>query len=548
MALVPVVNGAIGILQTYETTRVGQQVMRDLRNRLYAHLETLPLALLHEHQDRRDPVPAGQRRGRRPDGGHHHRLDDPGQRRHLRLQHRRHDHHQLAADHRGGHHRAGVLLADQDGRRAAPPGVAVDPGVAGGHERDQRGNPVGVRGAAGQGVRQPGPRHRPLPAGEPAPGRPAGPPADDRPGLLRRRAVVPVDHPGRWSTSPRACSSRTITLSRPAPSWPSPRCRPACTSRSGSCCRSRWSCGHRWPCSTGSSSTSTWCPTSSTPPTPSTSRSPRRAAGWPCGTSTSATPACHGGRLVGRQPGADPGHLVALVGPSGAGKTTISYLIPRLYDVTAGAVEVDGLDVRARPPGLAGRRHRLRDPGELPLPRHRPGQHPLRAARRVAGGGGGGGAGGVHPRPDHGILRRLRHRGRRARVPAVRRGEAAPGHRPRPAARPAHPDPGRGDLRAGHRQRAGGAESAGRPDGLADDHRHRAPAVHHRQRGHASTSSTAAGSWNPARTATCCAQGGLYASLYQEQFEGGRVQWRCPDGDIMADGTVRPREPQPAPG
>jgi hypothetical protein len=41
-------------------------------------------------------------------------------------------------------------------------------------------------------------------------------------------------------------------------------------------------------------------------------------------------------------------------------------------------------------------------------------------------------------------------------------------------------------------------------------------------------------------------EGGLYASLYQEQFEGGRVQWRCPDGDIMADGTVRPREPQPA--
>src|SRR6516162_11672181 len=44
MALVPVVNGAIGILQTYETTRVGQRVMRDLRNRLYAHLETLPLS------------------------------------------------------------------------------------------------------------------------------------------------------------------------------------------------------------------------------------------------------------------------------------------------------------------------------------------------------------------------------------------------------------------------------------------------------------------------------------------------------------------------
>ena len=44
MAAVPIVNGAIGILQTYETTRVGQQVMRDLRDRLYSHLQTLLLA------------------------------------------------------------------------------------------------------------------------------------------------------------------------------------------------------------------------------------------------------------------------------------------------------------------------------------------------------------------------------------------------------------------------------------------------------------------------------------------------------------------------
>ncbi|MDP9468836.1 MAG: ABC transporter ATP-binding protein/permease [Chloroflexota bacterium] len=41
-----------------------------------------------------------------------------------------------------------------------------------------------------------------------------------------------------------------------------------------------------------------------------------------------------------------PGQLVALVGPSGAGKTTTTYLIPRLYDVEEGAVEIDGLDVR----------------------------------------------------------------------------------------------------------------------------------------------------------------------------------------------------------
>ncbi len=41
-----------------------------------------------------------------------------------------------------------------------------------------------------------------------------------------------------------------------------------------------------------------------------------------------------------------PGQLAAIVGPSGAGKTTISYLIPRLYDVTEGRVLLDGMDVR----------------------------------------------------------------------------------------------------------------------------------------------------------------------------------------------------------
>ena len=43
---------------------------------------------------------------------------------------------------------------------------------------------------------------------------------------------------------------------------------------------------------------------------------------------------------------AEPGQMVALVGPSGAGKTTITALVPRLYDVTSGSVKVGGLDVR----------------------------------------------------------------------------------------------------------------------------------------------------------------------------------------------------------
>ncbi len=43
---------------------------------------------------------------------------------------------------------------------------------------------------------------------------------------------------------------------------------------------------------------------------------------------------------------AKPGQLVALVGASGAGKTTLTYLIPRLYDVVSGTIKIDGHDVR----------------------------------------------------------------------------------------------------------------------------------------------------------------------------------------------------------
>ena len=63
--------------------------------------------------------------------------------------------------------------------------------------------------------------------------------------------------------------------------------------------------------------------------------------GGPCPTPGPASEVLRGVTFT-----ADPGQMVALVGPSGAGKTTITGLVSRLYDVTEGAVRIDGLDVR----------------------------------------------------------------------------------------------------------------------------------------------------------------------------------------------------------
>ena len=106
-------------------------------------------------------------------------------------------------------------------------------------------------------------------------------------------------------------------------------------------------------------------------------------------------------------------------------------VLPRAAPVrgTDGRVPFAGVDVR----DLAWSRsspHRHREPGDLSLPRHDRARTCATRARGDRRRARGGGAGREHPRPDRLAPRRLRHGGRRARLPLLGRREAA--HRDRP--------------------------------------------------------------------------------------------------------------------
>ena len=96
---------------------------------------------------------------------------------------------------------------------------------------------------------------------------------------------------------------------------------------------------------------------------------------------------------------AEPGTTVAVVGETGAGKTTLGYLVARLYDVTGGAIRIDGVDVRDLSLRVAARGGRRRLAGDLPVPRDGAREPAVRPARRDRRGDRGGRPGGAHPRP-----------------------------------------------------------------------------------------------------------------------------------------------------
>ena len=171
------------------------------------------------------------------------------------------------------------------------------------------------------------------------------------------------------------------------------------------------------------------------------------------------------------------GETVALVGPSGAGKTTLVNLLPRLYDPTGGRVTFDGVDLRdasldslRRQIGLVTQETILFDTSvraNIAYGDPAPPEERVRAAARAAC---------ADEFIEH-LPQGYDNRRRRSRLAALGRAAAAAGDRAGDLQGCPDPHPRRGDVAARHRVRVADREGARQPDAGANDARHRAPAL-----------------------------------------------------------------------
>ena len=144
----------------------------------------------------------------------------------------------------------------------------------------------------------------------------------------------------------------------------------------------------------------------------------------------------------------EPGQFVAIVGGTGTGKSSLVNLIPRFYDVTGGAVLLDGLDVRDYP-----LEHRHGAAKQCALHRDHSGEPSLGPPGRHGGGDNPGGEGRPGLRFYHGPARWLRHHADPRRHQRLRRTETAAVHCPGHAEKAGGSHSGRLHLRCGQRHR-----------------------------------------------------------------------------------------------
>ena len=127
----------------------------------------------------------------------------------------------------------------------------------------------------------------------------------------------------------------------------------------------------------------------------------------------------------------EPGKTYALVGASGAGKSTILSLILRLYDPTSGAVKIDGRDLRSVYAEIIARTDGARHAGDVSVSRHNLQQYPVRSARCDAGRSSRSGASGLCARFYCRPAKGLRNSNWRQRLPSFRWPATASCHRTR---------------------------------------------------------------------------------------------------------------------